>query len=107
MLPAIVLLLACLGQARWVTRYVWRSDFFCATTFESYEASEEGACWPFNGSEWRRARMNDTSGVAMLERFGDANCSGAPLEPPEWSAAPNGCESFGPASENTFFGVRV
>ena len=104
-LAVLLLLLPSLGHARWVTRYVWRSDFFCSTAFESYESSEEGACWAYNGSEWRSSRVAD-DGTLFLDRFGDANCSGVPLEP-AWSAPPLSCTPFGPAGDNTFFGAAV
>jgi hypothetical protein len=104
----VLFCLVVLGHAQWVTRFVWRSDFFCATHYESYEASVEGVCWSFNTSEWRRARVEESPGSAtraLVERFGDPDCTEVLGE--AWSGPTGLCEAFGEPEENTFYVASV
>lgn len=62
----------------WIGRLVYRSDFFCTTSLESFDIYQTGVCFLEEQEgvyEWRRAVVEGADRVA-LRRYDNASCTG-------------------------------
>jgi hypothetical protein len=115
------LLFASFCNGFWITRFLFRSDFFCATNAENYESwlidpmSGTSACifsLLQNGTEqWRMVRVvTSSNGVAnttdvVAEVYSNGDCSNFLFT--EWGSSAGLCNQVGLVLENLFAEVRI